>query len=204
MRQKGFWLAAFALAALGIGWLAWQSARRPAALVQPGTPFPVATPAAAEPATPIALPSPAPVAAKPTPIATPLPFIPQTPVPPRMAARMALTANLPPPPSGPVSRPEIEQVQGQFTHLQTALRDYAQAFDGNPVGTNADITRALLGDNPRHMRMNIPDGMKLNGAGELCDGWGTPLFFHQLSKSKMEIRSAGPDREMWTNDDIQR
>jgi hypothetical protein len=35
----------------------------------------------------------------------------------------------------------------------------------------------------------------------LCDRWGTPLRFHQLSGERMEIRSAGPDRKFGTPDD---
>ena len=42
----------------------------------------------------------------------------------------------------------------------------------------------------------------VNEKGELVDPWGTPYFFHQLSAMEMEIRSAGPDRIMWTEDDL--
>jgi hypothetical protein len=42
----------------------------------------------------------------------------------------------------------------------------------------------------------------MNSNGELMDRWGTPIFFHALSKDQMEIRSAGPDRVMWTADDV--
>ncbi len=34
-------------------------------------------------------------------------------------------------------------------NLQFAFRDFANALGGNPVGTNAEITAALLGDNPK-------------------------------------------------------
>jgi len=34
------------------------------------------------------------------------------------------------------------------------------------------------------------------------DPWGTPYFFHQLSGKEMEIHSAGPDKMMWTADDL--
>jgi hypothetical protein len=44
--------------------------------------------------------------------------------------------------------------------------------------------------------------MRLNGDGELVDPWGTPYFFHQISSSDTEVRSAGPDRIMHTSDDI--
>jgi hypothetical protein len=44
--------------------------------------------------------------------------------------------------------------------------------------------------------------LRINARGELVDYWGTPFFFHQLSGTEMEIRSAGPDRVMWTVDDL--
>ena len=38
--------------------------------------------------------------------------------------------------------------------------------------------------------------------GELIDRWGTPFFFHQLSREFMQVRSAGPDRRHFTADDV--
>ena len=72
----------------------------------------------------------------------------------------------------------------------------------NPVGNNAEITKALMGDNLKQVKIPIPSGSSMNANGELCDRWGTPYFFHQLSAKQMEVRSAGPDREMWTADDV--
>lgn len=73
--------------------------------------------------------------------------------------------------------------------------------EGNPVGENSEITAALTGDNPHHFAF-IPRGHRaINAAGELCDRWGTPFRFHQLSGHQMEIRSAGPDRKFGTPDD---
>jgi hypothetical protein len=73
--------------------------------------------------------------------------------------------------------------------------------DGNPVGENAEITAALMGENRLGLAL-IPKGHPaVNAKGELCDRWGTPFRFHQLSGTKMEIRSAGPDRKFATDDD---
>ena len=73
--------------------------------------------------------------------------------------------------------------------------------EGNPVGENAEITAALMGDNRLGLAL-IPRGHRaLNDQGELCDRWGTPFRFHQLSGTKMEVRSAGPDRKFATEDD---
>ena len=52
------------------------------------------------------------------------------------------------------------------------------------------------------MFLNPDDGARVNARGELVDNWDTPYFFHQLSRTEMEIRSAGPDRRMWTADDL--
>lgn len=88
--------------------------------------------------------------------------------------------------------------------VQVTLREYRNVFRENPVGSNAEIMSALNGANPRKVRLGPPAGQSLNASGELCDRWGTPYFFHQLSGTRMEIRSAGPDRTMWTADDLQR
>jgi hypothetical protein len=73
--------------------------------------------------------------------------------------------------------------------------------EGNPVGENAEITAALMGENRLGLAL-IPKGHRaLNERGELCDRWGTPFRFHQISGTRMEIRSAGPDRRFATEDD---
>ena len=72
----------------------------------------------------------------------------------------------------------------------------------NPVGENREITAALTGRNSIDFTFLPRDHPAINAKGELCDRWGTPFFFHQLSGGQMEIRSAGPDRTLWTDDDI--
>lgn len=74
--------------------------------------------------------------------------------------------------------------------------------DGNPTGTNAEITAALTGKNPVRFAFLPPNHPAINRDGELCDRWGTPFFFHAESSTRMEIRSAGPDKKLWTEDDI--
>ena len=86
--------------------------------------------------------------------------------------------------------------------IHLMLRDYHTLMGENPVGTNAEIMKALMGANPRQATLGPPEGVPLNGKGELVDQWGTPYFFHQLSRNLTEVRSAGPDKIMWTADDI--
>lgn len=88
-------------------------------------------------------------------------------------------------------------------NMRAAVRLYQAQFRENPVGDNAEISRALTGENPKQAVFAQPeDGLKLNSLGQMIDNWGTPIFFHSLSRSEMEIRSAGPDRRMWTGDDL--
>jgi hypothetical protein len=93
--------------------------------------------------------------------------------------------------------------QTALENMRSAFRQYSQRFGGNPVGDNGEITAALNGQNPRQaVFLNPDDGARLNDRNELVDNWGTPYFFHQLSRTQMEIRSAGPDKRMWTSDDL--
>ncbi len=84
------------------------------------------------------------------------------------------------------------------------LQQYRSTLGENPVGTNAEIMKSLMGGNPRKIMIQPDgeDGTKLNGDGELIDRYGRPYFFHQISGQEMEIRSAGADGKMWTNDDV--
>jgi hypothetical protein len=74
--------------------------------------------------------------------------------------------------------------------------------DGNPAGSNAEITAALTGQNKLRLALIPPGHPAINREGELCDRWGTPFFFHSESATRMEVRSAGPDKKMWTDDDV--
>jgi hypothetical protein len=78
----------------------------------------------------------------------------------------------------------------------------AALHEGNPVGENNEITAALTGRNKLGFAFVPRDCPALNAKGELCDRWGKPYFFHQISGEKMEIRSGGPDKVLWTDDDV--
>jgi hypothetical protein len=92
---------------------------------------------------------------------------------------------------------DLKALDGVFSVWQTNF-----LHTGNPVGTNAEITAELTGHNGLHTAFISPKNPAINRAGELCDRWGTPFFFHQLSGTKMEILSAGPDRKRGTADDV--
>ena len=88
-------------------------------------------------------------------------------------------------------------------NVRSAIHNYGSMFNGNPVGVNSEITSQLNGHNPKQADFIRPEaGMRINDRGELVDPWGTPYFFHQVSGTEMEIRSAGQDKIMWTADDL--
>lgn len=91
---------------------------------------------------------------------------------------------------------DVDLLKNVFVSFRTGLKG------GNPVGTNREITRALTGRNKMRLVWVDPAHPAINDDGELCDRWGTPFFFHQESAYAMGIRSAGPDREMYTEDDV--
>ena len=99
-------------------------------------------------------------------------------------------------PAGSVQR-DIEIVSRVFQTWQTNF-----PLEGNPVGGNREITTSLTGRNRLGLVLLPPDFPAINVAGEWCDRWGTPWFFHQISGREMEVRSAGPDRQLYTADDV--
>lgn len=109
------------------------------------------------------------------------------------------------PPAGPPSPLQITNIEPAtvLQNISRAIGRYGEMFGGNPVGNNQEITSELAGKNPKRINFISADaGMRINEAGELVDPWGTPYFFHQLSGADTEIHSAGPDRILWTSDDI--
>lgn len=117
-------------------------------------------------------------------------------VPPAASPPVVPASRTPPPPR------EDHPARVEADSIALNLRHFGQRFGGNPVGTNAEIVKTLNGGNPQGVRYLPQENVRLNDQGELIDTWGTPYFFHQLSAQKMEIRSAGPDKTLWTRDDI--
>ena len=74
--------------------------------------------------------------------------------------------------------------------------------DALPLGSNEEISAALRGETRAKLALLPRDHLAFDKTGKLVDRWGTPLFFHAQSAKEIEIRSAGPDREMDTADDI--
>jgi hypothetical protein len=164
------------LVLLALGWWRLHQEKEPAA--SPVAAAATATPPASAPSGP--LPSPA-IAV--SPVASPPP-----------EERIAL--------ADPLNARERD-IQSDLRVLNAIFEAWQTNFphDGNPVGENSEITAALTGDNRLQLALIPRNHPAINARGELCDRWGTPFRFHQLSGTRMEIRSAGPDRQFGTPDD---
>lgn len=116
-----------------------------------------------------------------------------------------------PTPRTPVTRPSAALPQAitqepegrrELDDVRSMLTNYRARIGENPVGDNAEIMQTIMGGNPARATLGPPHGQKLNDKGELVDNWGKPYFFHQISKTEMEVRSAGPDGQLYTSDDL--
>ena len=71
-----------------------------------------------------------------------------------------------------------------------------------PTGSNRELVAALAGENAHRIRFIDPASPFINADGELLDRWQVPLFFHFVEADDVGVRSAGPDRVLWTADDV--
>jgi len=121
-------------------------------------------------------------------------------------------------PSVPAPRQklELESVERLGLEGNTPSDDIAQIFEllsiykqviksrNVPIGVNEDLVLALIGKNPQQIEFLPRDHPSINENGLLIDEWDTPYHFHLQSSDDLEIRSAGPDFDLFTSDDIVR
>jgi hypothetical protein len=142
----------------------------------------------------------------------PVAAVPRLPAPPgtRGPAPVAPAGSAPAPAEILNLAADLNAPTGSITRDLQIILEVIETFrtnfprEGNPVGSNAEITAALTGGNVLRLALIAPTHPAINRAGELCDRWGTPFFFHAESARRMEVRSAGPDRKLWTDDDMVR
>lgn len=71
-----------------------------------------------------------------------------------------------------------------------------------PLSANEEWSAALRGLRPGTEPWFSDRPPVFDPQHRLIDRWGTPLIFHALGGKQWEIRSAGPDRKPWTEDDL--
>ena len=78
-------------------------------------------------------------------------------------------------------------------NLFSALQKYKEHVGAYPVGGNAEVAKALKGQNPKNVIILVGRKNDLNDKGEFVDPWGTPLRIY-FSDNGILVRSAGPNR----------
>ena len=76
--------------------------------------------------------------------------------------------------------------------LFDGLQKYKEFVGSYPRGGNADIARALQGQNEKKVTVLVGRKLELNAKGEYTDPWGNPLRIY-FSDTSVLIRSAGPN-----------
>jgi hypothetical protein len=78
-------------------------------------------------------------------------------------------------------------------NLFYALQQYKEKVGSWPVGSNAEIAKALMGNNSKNLMILVGRKQDLNSKGEFVDPWGTPLRIY-FSGEGILVRSAGPNK----------
>jgi hypothetical protein len=140
-------------------------------------------------------------------------FAPPPPRPPKSTTSSTPPAPVAAPKIDPRSiDPEIQKLADRLAEqTQTPLNDletlgefidiYRKSFSQLPVGSNEDLTAILTGQNPKKGVLFPPDSPMII-KGQLVDRWGTPYWLHPNSGASLEVRSAGPDKNLFTADDV--
>jgi hypothetical protein len=128
---------------------------------------------------------------------TPVPARPDGPAPSSVLIGQTILADY----AKPSLPPENDLIL--LSHLMGNFTLLVKSADTRPLSANEDWARALRGGNPSQERFLPDQHPAFNSLGQLVDRWGTPLFFHALGAARFDIRSAGPDRRLWTADDLQ-
>jgi len=85
------------------------------------------------------------------------------------------------------------QFNEDIENLFVGLQKYKERVGNYPVGGNAQVAKALQGDNSKNVIILVGRKTELNEKGEYVDPWGTPLRIY-FSDVGVLIRSAGPNR----------
>ncbi len=94
---------------------------------------------------------------------------------------------------------------GDLRLLSRSITDFlivAKRATDFPLSANEEWSAALRGLRPGSAPWISGKSPLLDARNRLIDRWGTPLHFHALGAKRWQLRSAGPDRQLFTADDL--
>lgn len=147
-------------------------------------------------------------------VAGPTPVLPQEEIIPPGIVVTESSAMVPPPPSsgsapgdrllvdyGNPDLPARSDVLALVNVISNFLVINKQATS-RPLSANEEWSAALRGLRPDTEPWISESSRAFDSQHRLIDRWATPLIFHALGGKQWEIRSAGPDRKPWNEDDL--
>lgn len=96
-------------------------------------------------------------------------------------------------------------IREELDLLQLAFQDYLSFVKSDyrkPIGDNRDFVEVMTGNNPHRIAPIPPQHPRINERGELTDRLGIPYAIHPLAEDVIEVRAAGKDGILWTDDDV--
>ena len=87
----------------------------------------------------------------------------------------------------------MSKLNVDIDNLFAGLQQYKEHVGSYPLGNNADIAKALMGQNAKNVIILVGRKNELNEKGEFVDPWHTPLRIY-FSGNGVLVRSAGPNR----------
>jgi len=93
---------------------------------------------------------------------------------------------------------EVKAVHTLIVNFLTAVKEPYRP----PLGDNEDFVKALTGGNRYGDVYIATNDPSINNQGQWVDRWGTPYHFHPRSADAIDVRSAGPDHQLFTPDDV--
>lgn len=102
---------------------------------------------------------------------------------------------------GDANTPPIEDLR-KIHRVTTGYFSVIKESSRFPIGGNEDLAAVLRGENPNR-EVFVHEGHAVFGSdGQLKDRWGSPLIVHPQAWRQLELRSAGPDKKPYTEDDL--
>lgn len=90
---------------------------------------------------------------------------------------------------------------GLFHHYLSSIFMLIKSRDSRQYAINEDLADFLRGKNDYKTPCVSSDSHIFNDEGMIIDRWGTPIHIHTISHDRFEIRSAGEDKKLFSEDD---
>ena len=97
-------------------------------------------------------------------------------------------------------REDLEKIGRAMESLLLLFKNLDTRF----ISTNSQLSEFLRGKNPEETIHVSTESPIFGDSGEIIDRWGTPIIVHPIGTGLIELRSAGPDRILYNEDDLVR